>query len=140
MELIQKICEMGHAKRKELGIKVRQPLQKLKVKREKLKVNNELIQIIKDELNIKEIEFEEGGDELIVVLDTTITRELQEEGLAREIVREIQQARKVSGTSLDEQVIVHLPSWPKDYEDYIKQEVLASKLVVGNTLDIQRSS
>jgi len=53
MLLVRQICELGHAARKKEEIKVRQPLGKLKVSSKKSIVSKELIEIIKDELNIK---------------------------------------------------------------------------------------
>ena len=70
MALVRQICEKGHAARKEAKIKVRQPLQLIKVKtKTKLKLSDELVQLIKDELNVKNAEFVKGKDELLVELD-----------------------------------------------------------------------
>ena len=77
--------------RQRAGIKVRQPLQKLKVKSEKLK--EELVELIKDEINVKEITFDQNLKEDFE-LDTEITEELKEEGIVRDIIRSIQDARK----------------------------------------------
>jgi len=53
MAVVRKICELGNAKRKDLGIKVRQPLSKLVVRSSQVAVENkELVQLIKDELNV----------------------------------------------------------------------------------------
>ena len=60
------------------------------------------------------------------------------EGQAREIVRQIQQARKEAGCALDEQITVTLPSWPKDFEDLIKKETLAKAIIKGPELGIVR--
>ncbi len=72
-------------------IKVRQPLQKLTVNSKQLtgKDKEALLQIIRDEVNVKEIE---SGD--VVALDTTITDQLREEGTVRWCVRSIQDWRK----------------------------------------------
>jgi len=91
MEKIREICEKGHALRKKAKIKVRQPLLKLKVKGKKL--SDELIELIKTELNVKEVVFDmEMKEEL--ELDTTITLELKEEGILRELIRQINDLRK----------------------------------------------
>jgi len=133
MELIRKICELGHAKRKEAAIKVRQPLSMVTV--HSIKLDDALIELIKAELNVKEVKFIAKGD-LSVLLDTKLTPELEAEGLAREIVRKIQDARKEAGTKLDQKIEVTLPDWPKEFEDYIKKQTLATKLHKGDNVKI----
>lgn len=143
MRFIRKIVEMGLAKRKEKQVKVKQPLQKLQMMipstslREKSSLNDQLVKLIKDELNVKEIEFKKG-EELSVVLDTTITPELKAEGEAREIVRSIQEERKKLGTKLDEKVNVSLPSWPKDFEAYIKQHALIENIKKEKEISVSK--
>ena len=138
MKLTQKIVEMVHSKRKEFQIKVRQPLPELKVQNSKLKIRNEAVSLIMDEVNIKKIVFEEGEGELSVDLNTTITEELREEGEAREIVRAIQQERKKLGTTLDEKVNVILEKWPRIFEDYIKKNALVDSLKKGTNFSVTR--
>jgi isoleucyl-tRNA synthetase len=76
------------------GVKVRQPLQKLKAKSLKLKVaDQDYLYLIKDEVNVKNIEFDEGITEE-VWLDTNITPALQNEGNVREFIRAVQDLRK----------------------------------------------
>jgi isoleucyl-tRNA synthetase len=88
------IVNLALAERTALGIKVKQPLAKLKVKNEKFKVlGEELLDLIKDEVNVKEIIFD-GKIEKEAELDTNITEELKEEGILREIVRAVQGQRK----------------------------------------------
>ncbi len=140
MTLVRKICELGHAQRKEAGIKVRQPLRLVTVSSPSpstASLSGELVALIKDELNVKEIKWTEGK-ELMVSLDLDLDSELLAEGQARELVRQIQDKRKELGTKLDEKVLVTLPDWPKDYESYIKQQTLATKLVSGDTFSVQR--
>lgn len=141
MEKIRKIVEVGHAKRKELGIKVRQPLAKatitVKVKEELMDALNYLI---KDELNVKNIEFKEGKDEIYVEFDTQLTEDLIEEGRAREIIRMIQEERKRLGTAQNEPIDVVLPDWPKSFENIIKKKTLIRHLTKGNLLEVKRIS
>jgi len=127
------IVERAHALRKETGIKVRQPLPQLTYGTQALPKNIEAI--IADEVNVKEVIFKKESE---VKLDTKITPQLEAEGEAREIIRQIQQARKEADYQLDENVIVTLPSWPKEFEDYIKKQTLAQKLIKGPKLEIKR--
>ena len=96
MAEVRELVVKGLAERAKAGIKVRQPLQKLKVKSDKSKLKGEFMGLIKDELNVREIVFDKNLKEE-VVLDTTITPELQKEGLLREILRNIQEMRKKAG-------------------------------------------
>jgi len=90
---------LGLQARQKTGIPVRQPLNELKV--ESLKLSSEYTEILKDELNIKEVKFVEG-EELKVELDTKITEELKQEGQYRELVRAIQDVRKKNGLNPNE--------------------------------------
>ena len=56
----------------------------------------ELLDLIKEEVNVKEVKFEKGGKEE-VILDTKITPALRQEGWVREFIRMIQDARKDAG-------------------------------------------
>ncbi len=138
MKEIRYIVELGHGRRKELGIKVRQPLAKFKIQNSKFKISEELIELIKDELNVKNVEFESGKGDLKVEFDTNITKQLKDEGEARDIVRKIQQERKRIGTSLDEKVNVVLNNWPFSYEAYIKKNALVSSLKKGDKFLVVR--
>jgi isoleucyl-tRNA synthetase len=96
MNEARKIVALGLEARARAGIKVRQPIQKLKIKNEKLKIKENLLDLIKSEVNVKEIIF--GADiENEIELDTTITDELKREGMIRELVRRIQDLRKRKG-------------------------------------------
>jgi len=90
MEKVRTIVGLGLAARKKEGIRVRQPLAKLKTK---ILLENELLELIKDEVNVKEVEFVEGLKDSIE-LDTVITPQLREEGIVREVIRLIQSIRK----------------------------------------------
>jgi isoleucyl-tRNA synthetase len=129
MVIVRKVVEIALSQRKAAQIKVRQPLAMLTIRGEK-SLSENLKQLIKDEVNIKEITDKKGQFE--VLLDTqTITPELKAEGEARDIVRTIQEERKKIGTALDEQVEVVLESWPKNFEDYIKNNALVATISKG---------
>ena len=138
MELVRKICELGHAERKRAGIKVRQPLAELRIANCELRINKQLINLIKKELNVKKVVSKRGKGELKVRLDIKITSELRAEGEARELVRQIQELRKKAGCRLDEKIIVYAPNLPATsrLQDYLKKETLAEELKKGKTLKI----
>ncbi|KKT20910.1 MAG: Isoleucine-tRNA ligase [Parcubacteria group bacterium GW2011_GWB1_43_8] len=107
MEEVRKIVSLGLEARAKAGIKVRQPLQSLKVKSQKLKVKDgeDLLKLIKDELNVKEIIWD---DKILgeVELDAEITPELKEEGELRELVRGLQDLRKKSGLNPGQKIVL----------------------------------
>jgi isoleucyl-tRNA synthetase len=78
----------------------------------------------------------EGG--LTVALDLKITPELAKEGLARELVRLIQDARKAAGLDVVDRIelTVEASGSVRDavaaHRDWIAGEVLATDLEVGN--------
>jgi len=136
MKQVREICSLGLQKRAEAGIKVRQPLAKLKVKSQKLKI--ELIDLIKDEVNVKEVvaDLKEG-----VVLDTTITEELKAEGLVRDFVRSIQAKRKEMGLTPKDKIRVTYSENQEivsKYADQIKKQVIAEELIFGGELKIEK--
>jgi len=104
MEIVRKIVEGALAARDEAGIKVRQPLSKLEIPEYKL--SDELLQLVKDEVNIKEVEVNKKLAAGQVRLDSSLTDELKEEGLFRELVRTVNQLRKEAGLTINEQVVI----------------------------------
>jgi isoleucyl-tRNA synthetase len=138
MENVRMICELGHSKRKALALKVRQPLSEMIVKNAKNKLNSDLIELIKDELNVKKIKFNQGKGELSVDFDTNLTEKLRLEGIAREIVRKVQLERKALNFSITEKILIKLPEWPVDFEDYILDKTFAVKLEKNPDFSIVR--
>ena len=62
-----------------------------------------------DELNVKEVRFDDGQDEE-VTLDTTITEELKKEGDLRKLMRAVQDARKEKGLVPSDTITLTLSS------------------------------
>jgi len=130
MKDLRKIVELGHAKRKELKIKVRQPLASLIITAPNL-VSQELLELGTNELNVKKITIIKGDIVSDAKLDQTITPELEAEGKARDILRMIQMERKNLRTGLDEHIDVTLPEWPEEFEEEIKRKTLIDNLGKG---------
>lgn len=139
MQKVRNICELGNAERKKLGLAVKQPLASITVKGDYLQLKDEtdLLQLIKEELNVEDVFLEIGND--TVEFDTVITADLKDKGIMREIIRNIQGARKEAGCSLNEKVEVYLPDWPVRFEEDIKRKALVSKLTKGPELKVVRS-
>ncbi len=110
MDLVRSAVAAALEARQTAGIKVRQPLALLKLNKLYSSLSTDHLSLIKEEVNIKEIVFENSleGD---VKLDTKITPDLKEEGILRDLIREIQSARKISGLTPKDKVsaILELP-------------------------------
>ena len=98
MDEVRKIVSLSLAERVLNGLKIRQPLNNLKIKNEKSKIKDEkeLLVLVKDEVNVKNIDFD-ASIEKEVELDANLTEELKEEGIIREIIRQVQGERKKQG-------------------------------------------
>ncbi len=69
-------------------------------------------------------------DGLTVALDTTLTAELRDEGLAREIVNKVQNLRKKSGFAVEDRIVLHV-----DGGDDVRRVLAAhGERVTGETL------
>ena len=90
MQIVRDLVSVGLQMRQKNTLPVRQPLASFTIANKDL--NGEYLEIIKDELNVKEILF---GEDLS--LDVVITEELKEEGLYREFLRSVQDYRKKEG-------------------------------------------
>ncbi|MFH1535933.1 MAG: DUF5915 domain-containing protein [Patescibacteria group bacterium] len=131
MMQVRKIAEIAHAKRKEAGIRLRQPLGSLVYKLDQ-KLDPALEQILADETNVKKIEYQKSSKtEPEVILDTKITQSLKEEGQVRDLIRNIQQERKEQGLTLADKTKIIAPSWPKAYEKIILQNTASISLEKG---------
>jgi isoleucyl-tRNA synthetase len=135
MENVRSIVNLGLAERSKQGIKVRQPLLSLSVK--ELKIDKDLIDLIKEEVNVKEVKEDKKISEDIK-LDTTITPGLKEEGNIREIIRQIQQMRKDNGFIPEDRINIYYASNEffdtilERNKEHILREVLADKLILSN--------
>ena len=141
MFLVQQICEQGNMIRKTNQISTRQPLSLLTVSSSQdLKLNQDLIDIIKNEINVKDINFVKSGKNLTIDLDTNITPVLKAEGDARDIVRQVQNLRKEMNLNLKDKIKIYLPDWPSDFETEIKSKTLAESITKADQLKIEKVS
>ena len=74
---------------------------------------------------------EEGG--YLVGLDTTLTESLEREGLARELVRTVQEARKQAGLDVSDRITLSIDGSPDiraaldQHRNYVMEETLATR-------------
>jgi isoleucyl-tRNA synthetase len=77
-------------------------------------------------------------DHITVALDLTITPQLQEEGLARELINRIQNLRKDKGLEVTDRILLHVERNEKtdqafsNFKDYICSETLANMNLEDN--------
>ena len=131
MTRARQAVEAGLAARDAARLKVRQPLAGIALPGDSLP--EEIAVIVRDELNVKSLTF--GAPE--VKLDTVITEDLKLEGLAREIVRAIQDLRKKLGFNVEDRIHTRheadglLVRAMQRHADYIKMETLSLTLEGG---------
>lgn len=74
------------------------------------------------------------GANATVVLDTSLTPELVQEGLARDFVRGVQDARRSAGYRIEDRIRIHYVADPEvvtaltAFDDYVRTETLAEEL------------
>ncbi|MBU3907253.1 MAG: isoleucine--tRNA ligase [Nanoarchaeota archaeon] len=94
-EFALKVIETGLAERDKAKIGLKWPLAKAEVYCDKI-ISKEVIEVIERQLNVKSVKVIKS-DELKVVLDIKTTPELEAEGYARELSRQVQAFRKKLG-------------------------------------------
>lgn len=130
METVRDYVNAGLSIRAKERIKVRQPLASVTVPTLGKFVSFE--DVLTEELNVKEVK---QGDEL--ELDLAITPALHREGLMREVVRHVQNARKQAGLNVDDRIVLSLSTEDtnlqkaiEEYNETIATETLAESIDV----------
>ena len=136
---VMKIIEKGLAERDKSGIGLKWPLQKVTVFIKGGENIKGLGEIIKSQLNVKEIELKSPASketELVVELDTTLTEELESEGYARNISRQVQSVRKKLGLIKDNHIELvitcdnELVLWLDEYRNFLKDRTNSKKVEI----------
>ena len=204
MELVRNLISLGRNAREEAKIKVRQPISEVIIDGKNKKVLADVIDLIKEELNVKEIVFAENLNEYMnfsikpnfknagsilgskmpefvkylnslkeeeinnirnnmdlefegtkitedlidikinakegfnvatennnfIILNTTLTEELLNEGLAREFVSKIQQLRKTENFDVEDRINIYIDS----NKDFINQLMTNMEYIKSETL------
>ena len=152
MQTVRSIVNDGLAARAEAGIKVRQPLAGALITSSQI-LAKELVEIVSEELNVKKVEFKKGSTSK-VELDTKITQTLQNEGIARDIIRNIQSARKDAGLQVENRIKLvllsdseQLMSAIEEFQNTICKETLTSDFSVvqkdysfTKTVDVEKQN
>ncbi len=152
---IRRGIEQGLSQRAAAKLKVRQPLQKVKLYLSGQVAKNEFPfyeQIVREELNIKEVRFEiepelhQISNLRMTELDTKLTPALRREGMVREIIRHVQNERKKAGLKVDDRIHLSLSTTSdelrraiNEHAQTIADETLAVELSFDTTLGYQAS-
>lgn len=128
MERVRDYANQGLSLRARAGLKVRQPLASVTVP--SLGEHLDFVSVLQDELNVKQVKV--GGE---VSIDENITPELKREGLMREVIRSVQNARKDAGLNIDDRIKLSLVTDDQElrraveeHRDTITSETLATEL------------
>lgn len=120
METVRDYVNGGLSIRAKERIKVRQPLASVAVPTLGEFVNFE--DILAEELNVKTVKQGEA-----LSLDLEITPELKREGLMREVIRHVQNARKAAGLNVDNRIILSL----KTEDDELQKAIAEHQKEIG---------
>ncbi|HEX8181993.1 MAG TPA: isoleucine--tRNA ligase [Candidatus Saccharimonadales bacterium] len=138
MKRVREVINEGLSQRATAKIKVRQPLSQVSIVDDTKWTTDELTAIIAEELNVKNVEvrlrpsaddvesksfvelWEERNDgPPKVEVDMTLTPDLKREGQVREVIRQVQNARKQAGLNVDDRIRLELVT----HDDELKQAI-----------------
>jgi len=144
--LVRAVVSLGRAAREKSNLKVRQPLAAVMVRLNEPDEKDALLRhgdTIREELNVHDLLFGdrdapfpadyavEAGPEHAAGICTKLTAELEDEGLARELVHRVQNLRKAAGFEVTDRIQLYYQASPRlasavqAFDDYIRRETLA---------------
>ncbi len=129
MEDVKEVIQLVLAEREKIQLGIRWPLKVVEINIENVNAVNKLKDLIKLQINVKEVIVKKG--KLSIKLDTKMTKELEEEGFFREITRRIQALRKKSGLKKEDRIKLYIKSSYdlSKFKNEIIEKVGAKKLV-----------
>ena len=139
MAKVRQICQLIHGERQKSALKIRQPLAKVIVSTN-IKLDDQLINVIAAETNIKQVVLNPGTSVPQIELDTTLTPELIAEGEYRDLVRSVQVLRREAGLDIKDRIKIFAPGWPVSMEKDILSKTLADSIEKSAELRVEKIS
>jgi isoleucyl-tRNA synthetase len=147
MSTVRELITKGLSERAEAKIKVRQPLRMVEIRHKDAEKLRRFEDILNEELNVKFTLFNsetsdqnDNPDEYTIEVNTEIDEELKSEGLMREVVRLVQNARKQAGLQVDDRIKLNISTENMEIAGAIEQfkkeiadETLAVSLAVSGS-------
>jgi len=127
------IIEKGLSARDKAGIGLKWPLAKVIIKG--MEIKRDLQELVKRQLNVKKIELKKAK-ELEVSFDISLTPELEAEGYAREMSRQVQEFRKNLGLNKKDRINLVLVTDDKFKKILEKQKKLLKERTNSKKLEI----
>jgi isoleucyl-tRNA synthetase len=161
MKVVRELINQGLSERAQNAIKVRQPLAKVSVYGVP-GLSDELCEVIAEELNVKYVDVVPSSPavdpnesfnsvvenrhstwsllDIKSVLDLNLTPGLKREGLMREVIRAVQNARKTADLQVDDRIYLSLVTESKDLKEAVQEhlEVIKAETLATNFTDEPR--
>ncbi len=106
-------------------------------------LSEQVAKVVAAEVNTYSLEYGGKSDEWACAKEeefTDITNQDLEAGQMRDIIRKIQQQRKILGTTFDEMVDVQIPEWPEKFTEEIKKQALVDSLTKSSEFVVVRKN
>ena len=134
MELTREVVKRSLELRENSKIPVRQVLNKVTIKG--VNLEKKYLDVIAEAINVRNINIEKGEkSEFLVELDTIITPELKLEGIARNLIRHLNNYRKKLNLSTKNRINLYLKTNDKDISEALeKHKEKIKKMIQAETI------
>lgn len=143
MESLRQLISDGLSQRATARIKVRQPLRMAEIRGKGAKALERFDDILTEELNVKFVLCNEQtkvpnntDEHLVLEMNLEIDSELKREGMAREVIRNVQTERKKAGLNVDDRIRISFSTTDEDLKRAIRDH---EKTVAEETLAVEVS-
>ena len=132
MDKARELINTGLSIRAKNSLKVRQPLKEAVISSNNSDLSEEMLEILKEELNVKNVVV--SADITDIELDLNVTPELKREGIMRDLIRHVQNARKKADLNVDDHINLFIEVEDADISQAISEhmEALQSETLADN--------